>query len=181
MGQDKENQSEKNPKIDKEPEISLSKNEFEELNEKAKKSDEYYDKWLRLQAESENMKKRQEKEREEFLKFANEGLIIQLLPIIDNFDRAMTSVIYTKESDAVLEGIKLVQKELHSLFSDYGVDQIKSVGEKFDPHYHEAIAVIETDEYPEDTVAEEIQKGYTLRGRLIRPSIVKVSKKAKKG
>ena len=96
---------------------------------------------------------------------------------MDNFDRALASVRHTKESDAVLEGIRMVQKELHSLFKDHGVEAIKSVGEKFDPHLHEAMAVVESDEYSEDTVIEEIQTGYTLKGRLIRPSVVKVSKR----
>ena len=157
--------------------ISLSKEEFEGLNEKAQSSEEHYDKWLRCQAEVENTKKRLEKEKAEFFKFANEDLIIRLLPIVDNFDRALGSVKHTKASDAVLEGVKLVQKELHSLFKDYGVERVKSVGEKFDPHLHEAIAVVETDDHPEDTVIEEIQTGYTLKGRLVRPSIVKVTKK----
>lgn len=157
--------------------VTLSKKEFDSLAEKAKKCDEYYDMWLRSQAELENAKKRLNKEKEEFLKFANEDLVIRLLPIVDNFDRALASVKHTEESDAILEGIKIMQRELHNLFTDYGVEAIKSVGEKFDPHFHEAIAVVESDEYPEDTVLEEIQTGYTLNGRLIRPSVVKVSKK----
>ena len=78
-----------------------------------------------------------------------------------------------------MEGIKLVQKELHNLFRDHGVEEIKSINEKFNPHLHEAIATVETEEHPEDTVVEEIQRGYTLKGRLLRPAIVKVSKKKK--
>lgn len=163
----------------KKTKITLSKEEFDKLNDKAKSSDEYYDKWLRLQAELENTRKRLDKEKQEFFKFANEDLIIRLFPIVDNFDRALASVKHTKESDAVLEGIKIVQKELHSLFKDHGVEAVRAVGEKFNPHLHEAIAVVQTDEYPEDTVVEEIQTGYTLKGRLMRPSIVKVSKRSK--
>ncbi len=161
----------------KESKVSLSKKEFGELNEKAKKCDEYYDKMLRLQAELENTKKRLDKEKIEFMRFANEDLVIRLLPAVDNYDRALASVKHTKESDAILEGIRIVQKELHAILKDYGVEAIKGVGEKFDPHLHEAIAVVQTDEYQEDTVVEEVQKGYTLNGRLIRPSIVKVSRK----
>jgi molecular chaperone GrpE len=151
--------------------------ELEQLREKARKADEYYDRMLRAQAELENTKKRLTKEKDEFMKFANEDLIMRLLPIVDNFDRALASVKHTKESDAILQGIRMVQKELHSLFRDHGVEVIKSVGERFDPHLHEAIAVVESQDHPEDTVVEEIQTGYTLRGRLIRPSIVKVSKR----
>jgi molecular chaperone GrpE len=161
--------------------IVLPNEEFEALNEKAKKCDEYHDKMLRAFAELDNTKKRLFKEKEEFLKFANEELILRLLPIVDNFDRALASVKHTKETDAVLNGIRLVQKEFHSLFKDHGVEAIESVGKKFDPHLHEAIAVVESDECPEDTVVEEVQRGYTLKGRLVRPSIVKVSKDTKKG
>lgn len=156
--------------------VSLTKEEFEGLSEKARNAEEHRDKWLRCQAELENTKKRLEKEKAEFLKFAHEDLIMRLLPIVDNFDRAIISVKHTEESDAVLKGVKLVQKELHALFRDYGVERVKSVGERFDPHVHEAIAVVETDEHPEDIVIEEIQPGYTLKGRLVRPSIVKVTK-----
>jgi len=157
--------------------ITLPKEEFDSLNQKAKEAGEHYDKWLRCQAELENAKKRLDKEKTEFLKYANEDLIIRMLPTVDNFDRALASVKHTKESDALIEGIRIVQRELHAILNDYGVKAIKSIGEKFDPHYHEAIAVVESDKYPEDTVVEEIQAGYTLNGRLIRPSIVKVCKK----
>ncbi len=71
----------------------------------------------------------------------------------------------------------MVQKELHSLFKDHGVEEVEAVGKRFDPHLHEAIAVVETDDHPDETVVEEIQRGYKLMGRLLRPSIVKVSKK----
>ncbi|MBL7069395.1 MAG: nucleotide exchange factor GrpE [Candidatus Omnitrophica bacterium] len=175
-GREKEGREGKKPEAE-EGKITLPREEFDKLNARAKKSDEYYDKWLRSQAELENTKKRLDREKSDFIKFANEDLIVRLLPIADNFDRALLSVRHTKESDAVLEGIKMVQKELSTLFNDYGAEKVKSVGEKFNPHIHEAIAVVESDEYPEDTVVEEIQTGYTLKGRLIRPSIVKVSKR----
>lgn len=159
------------------PAFNITKEEVDALMEKAKKSEEYHDKWLRACADGENTRKRLQKEKEEFIRFANEDLILRLLPIVDNFDRATVSVKHTPELDAVLKGIKLVQKELHSLFKDFGVEVIESVGKKFDPHLHEAIAVVETNEHEEDTIVEEIQAGYTLNGRLVRPCIVKVSKK----
>ncbi|MEE8359530.1 MAG: nucleotide exchange factor GrpE [Candidatus Omnitrophota bacterium] len=158
-------------------EIKLSRSEFEVLTEKAKISEDYHDKMLRAYAELDNTKKRLQKEKEEFIKFANEDFILRLLPIVDNFDRAMVSVKHTEETDAVLSGIKLVQRELHNIFKDHGVEVIECVGGKFDPHLHEAITVVESDEHPDDTVIEEVQRGYTMNGRLIRPSIVKVSKK----
>ena len=117
--------------------------------EKEREAQEYRDKWLRACAELENSRKRLEKEKEEFLRYANEDLILRLLPIVGKFDRALASVKHTRESDAVLKGIKMVQKELHTLFKDYGVEVVESLGKKFDPHLHEAIAVVETDEHPD--------------------------------
>jgi molecular chaperone GrpE len=157
--------------------VTLDKTEYDTLKQDARNGTESHDKMLRAYAELENTKKRLHKEKDEFVRFANEGLILRLLPIVDNFDRALASVKHTEETDAVLSGIRMVQKELHSLFKDHGVEEVEAVGRKFDPHFHEAIAVVETDDHPDDTVLEEIQRGYTLNGRLMRPSIVKVSKK----
>ena len=163
----------------KAPKIEISEKELGELRKKSDERDEYYNKWLKVHAEYENTRKRLEKEKSDRVRFANESIISKLFPIVDNFDRALSSVRHTKESGAVLEGIKLVQKEMHNLFRDHGVEEIKSINEKFNPHLHEAIATVETEEHPEDTVVEEIQRGYTLKGRLLRPAIVKVSKKKK--
>ena len=124
--EDKKQKEEK--KAQKDPvhaeEIKLSKPEFEVLTEKAKISEDYHDKMLRAYAELDNTKKRLQKEKEEFIKFANEDFILRLLPIVDNFDRAMVSVKHTEETDAVLSGIKLVQREFHSLFKDHGEEVI---------------------------------------------------------
>ncbi len=164
----------------KEAKIALSKKEHEALALKAKERDEYYDKWLRVHADFENTRKRLEKEKIEFLKFANEDIILQLLPIIDNFDRAINSHKVHGKDDPHLKGIILIKDELHKLIESYGVAKIKSVGEKFNPELHEAVMAVESQEDPDGTILEELQAGYTMHGRLIRPASVKVSKKEDK-
>ena len=156
--------------------VSLPKAEHEALLEKAKKGDEYYDKWLRTHADFENTRKRLEKEKMEFLRFANEDLIVELLPIIDNLDRAINSH-KDPEKDPHLKGVLLIKDELHKLLERHGVAKIKSVGEKFDPNFHEAMMLVESEKYQEDMVVEELQSGYTMHSKLIRPASVKVSKK----
>ena len=98
--------------------VTISKEELAALEELARKSEELHDNWLRALAELENTKKRLSREKEEFMRFANEDIMIRLLPIADNFERALASVKVTKESDAVLQGVRIVQKELASLFRD---------------------------------------------------------------
>ena len=161
----------------KKQKISLTKKEHEELLKKAKQGEEYYDKWVRVHADFENARKRLEKEKVEFLRFANEDIIVQLLPIIDNFDRAINSQNPKEKEDPHFKGIIMIKDDLHKLLENYGVEKVKSVGEKFNTDFHAAVTAAESDEHPEDTVLEEFQAGYTMHGRLIRPTSVKISKK----
>ena len=161
----------------KQEEVILSKKEYEGLSEKAKKYEEYYDKWLRVHADFQNTRKRLEKEKLEFLKFANEDLVLQLLPIIDNFDRALNADKNIEKDEPHLKGILLIKDDLHRLLENYGVVKLNCVRQKFNPELHEAVMVVESEEHPEGTVVEELQAGYTMHGKLIRPASVKVSKK----
>ena len=154
----------------------ITEKKMEELEKKAEERDEYYDKWLKVHAEYENTRKRLEKEKISHLKFANEELISQLFPIVDNFDMALVSMEKAEDKEAVMVGIKLVQKEFHRILDENGIEKIKTVGEKFDPHVHEAVSVIETNEHPDDVILEEVRAGYTLNKRLLRPAQVRVSK-----
>ena len=160
----------------KKKKIHLSAEEFEKLKTTKENSEKYHDQLLRLRAEFENFRKRMEKEKTEFLRYANEQLIFALLPVMDNFGRAISSAKENQNVEAVLEGVSMIEKGLTDVLTKFGVKQIKSVGEKFDPHRHEAIGVVESKEHPEDTVVEELQKGYLLNDRLIRPAVVKVAK-----
>lgn len=133
---------------------------------------------LRLSAELENYKKRMEKELKQFKKYANESLLKQLLTVIDNLERAIASAESEAENDSkgLLEGIKMTHDEILKLLKTFSVEPVKAEGEPFDPTYHQAVTQEETDEHPDNTVVRELQKGYLMHDRLIRPSMVVVSK-----
>lgn len=156
--------------------VALPGRELEELRRKASERDEYYNKWLKVHAEYENTRKRIEKEKWEHLRFANEEIIARLFPIVDNFDMALTAMEKAKDKAAVMDGIRLVQKEFHRILEDNGVEKIKTVGEKFDPHVHEAVSAVETDDHPDGLILEEVRSGYLLNKRLLRPAQVRVAK-----
>ena len=149
-------------------------------DKKNQEAQEYKDKWMRALAEYENLKKRFEKEKLEFLQFSNEQILLQLLPIIDDFDRAHEAARQHKHGEVFSKGVEMILNQLHKLLRDNGVEKIKTTGEKFDPHKHEGLVAVETDAYPEDTVAEEISPGYTISGRLLRAAKVRISKGTKK-
>ncbi len=157
-------------------EVTLSAEECRKLQAQAGESQEYLDKLLRLHAEFENYKKRAVKEREQFIKFANEGLISELLMIMDNFERAFASANSMSDFKSLHQGVEMILKQIHELLNNNGVKQIECVGKPFDPAQQEAIDHVETDEYPENTVVEEVQKGYLINERIIRPAVVKVAK-----
>lgn len=137
----------------------------------------YKEQLIRMQADFENYKKREEKKRREFMEYANKDLICQLLSVIDNLERAVSySQNKEHQPETIKEGIKGTLKEFRKILEKEGLIPIKAVGEKFDPYCHEAIMQVESDKYPEDTVMEEITKGYYLKSNVIRPSVVKVSK-----
>ena len=131
---------------------------------------------LRLRADFENTKKRLERDKQEAIKFANEKLLVEILSIVDNFDRAMTSLSEGHDPEKVKNGLKIAQEELHQVLERHGVQVIKTLGEPFDPKFHEAVAVAEASESTQDgTIVDEIQRGYLLNGRLIRPSRVRIA------
>lgn len=142
--------------------------------EKNKKiAEEYLEKLQWAQAELENARKISERELENYRKYSTEKLILKILPVIDDFERIMTVNIDPK----LLEGIKLVYQELYKVLEAEGLKPIKAVGEKFDPFKHEAVDQVVDNNCEENTVLEELQKGYTLNLKVIRASKVKVSKK----
>lgn len=135
-----------------------------------------WDKYLRLQAEFDNYRKRSIKERADFVKFANEGLILELLSIVDGFERGVKSAELKKDYQLLHQGVDMILKQLHSLLEDKGLSRIESLGQKFNPHQHEAVEVIETEGVQEETVVDELQSGYILGGRIIRPAKVTVAR-----
>ena len=147
--------------------------ELERLKQEVKQAKDQY---LRTLAEFENAKKRLSREKEEFARYASEIVVRDLLPIVDSLDHALVAVDKQSDPQAVIKGIHLIYRQLLGLLEKEGVKRIPTVGERFDPHKHEAVAQVEADGKPEDTVAEEVQVGYTMHGKVIRPAIVKVAK-----
>jgi len=133
------------------------------------------DRLLRLSAEFENFKKRNRREMSEFKKFASEVLIKDLLPVVDNLDRALEATSIDEACQAIIDGITMTRDEMLKVFSKYGVKPIEALEEDFDPAYHQAVGQEENVEYPKNKVLKEFQKGYTIHGRLLRPSMVIVS------
>lgn len=138
------------------------------------------DRILRLSAEFENYKKRQQRESDEFKKFANEMIFRQLLTIMDNLERAIASSSEDLAEDGVVEGVKLTYKEMIKLFETFNVKPVEPENQLFDPNFHQAVTQEETEDFPENTVTKVLQKGYLLHDRLIRPAMVVVSKKIEK-
>lgn len=148
----------------------------EELEQLKKEKEELFDKYLRLHAEFENFRKRTQREIERFKEIANEAIIKEILPVIDNFERAIESVKENNNLESFAEGVKLIHKQLKEVLKKFGVEEIDAVGKEFDPNVHEAIMQVEHEE-KDNVVIQEVQKGYKLRGKLLRPSKVIVSRK----
>jgi molecular chaperone GrpE len=142
---------------------------------------ENYDRMLRVTAEFENYKKRSAREMDDFRKFANQELVKDLLPILDNLELAIKSASENaKSANGLLEGIELTRKEILRVLEKHSVKQIEALGMPFDPSFHEAVMREETNDHPENTVTNELQKGYLMHDRLIRPSMVAVAMPIKK-
>jgi molecular chaperone GrpE len=137
---------------------------------------EYKDKYMRLVAEFENIRKRNERERMEFVKYANEGLIVQFLDVLDDLERTV-QVAGNKHQDyeAFLKGVEMVMAHIYDLLKKHQVRPIETVGKKFDPHCHEVLMQMESDQQDDGTVVEEFQKGYYLADKVVRTAKVKVS------
>jgi len=150
---------------------------IEKLEEAEANARKNYDLYLRSQADIENLKKRYQKENQDLAKFANENLIKQLLPVADNLEKAIGHSRDEKSFDAVKEGVELTLKGLLDVLQRSGVAAIEAVGNPFDPHFHEAVSEAADDSVESGTVLQELLKGYTLHQRLLRPSMVVVSRR----
>ena len=152
--------------------VTIPVMEYEELREQAA---EWKDRCLRAAADFENLRKRMEREREDIMCFANERLISELLPILDNLDRAL-SVSPSRESlGSIVEGVRMISRQLHGVLEQCGLEPLKTVGEPFDPNLHEAVGVLPSAQHDEGTVVAEVQKGYRLKGKVLRHSMVHVA------
>ena len=147
-----------------------------ELEEKTRLAEDYLSQLKYLQADFENYKKMVAREREMYEMCATEELTKSLLPIIDNLEIAIASAKQNEDRASFVEGIELIYKDLMSILGEEGLKSLKAVGEKLDPYKHEVIMTVIDDGLPEDTVLEELEKGYMLGSKVIRTAKVKVSK-----
>jgi molecular chaperone GrpE len=159
----------------KEKMVKIKESEYKRLQEEL---DQYKDKYVRLYAEFDNARKRMEREKMEFVKFANEGVLADFLDVIDNLERSINVAKSKHEDyDAFLKGIDMIWKQVEEFLKKNNVEPIEAKGKKFDHNYHEVLMQEETDDVEEDTVLEEYQKGYTLNQKVLRTAKVKLSKK----
>lgn len=146
-----------------------------ELKQSKDQSNEHFAHLQRLQAEFDNYRKRTQKEKEETVKYAAERIIEAMIPILDNFERAVNSTKTNQDFNAFAQGIEMISKQMQNTLAREGLTVIEAVGQPFDPKLHEAVLQVESEEYPGNTVVEELQKGYYLKEKVLRPSMVKVS------
>ena len=168
------------PEAEEQPESASEEERLEAQLEGAKsEARETYDRLLRVTAEFENYKKRSQREMNDFRRFANESLIKEILPVVDNLERALAVEQTDTESavEGVTEGVRMTLEGLTETLKRFGVTSVESEGHPFDPNVHQAVSQEETEQYPDGTVSKELQKGYKLNDRLLRPSMVVVSKR----
>ncbi|MCI5073247.1 nucleotide exchange factor GrpE [bacterium] len=137
---------------------------------------DWYDRYVRLSADFENFRKRSQKEKSDLIKYGHENLMIDLLPVIDNFERAVEHAKQAKDIEAIQTGISMIFNQLLSNLEKHGVSAKSAQGQEFDPNQHEAISHIESDDVDNNHVIEEMQKAYFLHDKLLRPALVSVSK-----
>lgn len=155
------------PVVDLEEKLHLAETETKET----------YDRFLRLSAEFENFKKRTTREMNDFRKYANEALIREFLSVVDNLERALQSSGDEKQTAiGVLEGVEMTYKEILKVFEKFNVQPIESLDQPFDPKFHQAVMQQSVEGKPDNTVVQELQRGYLMHDRLIRPAMVVVSK-----
>ncbi len=135
------------------------------------------DKWMRAVAELENFKKRSAREREDYCKYASEELLREMLPVVDNLQRALNHAGDHEKEGALREGIQMTLRQFHSVMERFGVAQIQALHEPFDPSRHEAVMQVESPDHQPNTVVQELERGYLLHDRLLRPAKVAVSKR----
>jgi molecular chaperone GrpE len=155
----------------------MTKKELLEVAKELKnKSEESYDRYLRAQAEIDNILKRNKKEKEEWVKFSNERLIKELLPVMDNLEKAISHAKEENSLHALREGVELTLKGLKDILMKSGLEDVEAKGKPFDPCFHHAVSEQEDENVEAGVVLDEFQKGYTLNQRLIRPAMVVLSR-----
>jgi molecular chaperone GrpE len=158
---------------------TVSPEQLEELKIRAAKADEHWDRLVRTTADFENFKKRAAREKQDAIRYANEGLIEKLVPVLDNFDAALTAAQTgsAENAQSFQTGVSMIFQQLKKALTDSGLEEVDATGQKFDPNIHEAVSQQESNDVPEGNVMMQLRKGYKLRDRLLRPATVIVAKK----
>ena len=146
-----------------------------ELESAKRAVEEEHNLYMRALADFANYKRRRQDESETQMQFANQELILKLLPVVDNFERALRAAQENENFQALAEGVSLTLRQLQDILEKEGIKPIEAVGQEFDPNVHEAVMRMESKDYPDNTVVEELEKGYMLGSRVIRPAKVKVA------
>ena len=147
-----------------------------QLQSKEEELKQTHDRMLRISADFENYKKRSAREISEFRKYANQGLLKEMLPVVDNLELAIKSTDGKRDIDkSLLEGLEITRKEILKVLEKFHVSPVTAIGKPFDPEFHEAVMRQESDDFPENTVVSEFQKGYLIHERLLRPAMVVVA------
>lgn len=173
---------EETPEVEETEELAAEENlsledqlrvEIEQAQVDAKAHQEQY---LRTLADMENLRKRTQREKEELAKFANENILREILPVIDNLERAIEHADQADGGEGLLEGVQMTLSQFRQVLTRFGVESVESLGQPFDPALHQAMGQFETDEYPANCVGQQMQKGYQLNDRLLRPAMVMIAK-----
>jgi len=170
-GSSEEDESSEEDLIELDPIKALEKDLQKTKNELAEQKDSF----VRLQAETDNFRKRLSREKDEFSQYANERLFKELIPIFDNLERALEDP--SNDTKSLKEGLEMILKQFTAFLEKEKVEPIKAIGEKFDPMVHEALTSEESNDHEENTIISEFVKGYTINNRVLRPSQVVISKK----
>ena len=163
-----------------EPEIVAEEDTVAELQDKLTQAlDEttvHKEQYLRTLADMENLRKRTQRDKEDLAKYANENILREILPVIDNLERAVEHVEQAGNEDGLLEGVQMTLTQFSQLLNKFGVESVDAIGQPFDPAYHQAMGQLESEEQPVNTVVQQMQKGYQLNKRLLRPAFVMLAK-----
>ncbi len=166
--------------VDVEPEVEAIEDETvqlrNELTQALSDTKVHQEQYLRTLADMENLRKRTQREKEELAKFANENILREILPVIDNLERAVEHAEQAESNDGLFEGVQMTLTQFSQLLGKFGVEPVKAVGQIFDPAYHQAMGQMESEEHPVNTVVQQMQKGYQLNERLLRPAFVMLAK-----
>lgn len=175
FSQDENVENIENIETEENTEETVEQVETDENSELQKKYDELNNQYLRLAADFDNYRKRQAQERESLLKYGAENTLKKIIDVLDNFDRGSKAIESVEDCEKVKESFNLVHKQLLDVLSKVGLETIDAEGKEFDPNFHEAVMRTPTSEYEENTVIAELQKGYKLEDRVLRPTLVNVA------